>query len=251
MRFLTHGDSSNRSLLLIHGMANTSDLFDPLLPYLKNFYVIVCELDGHSASEPGDFISVSDSAEKIEKYVQENLNGKLYGLLGFSLGGTIATELISREKIEVERTILDAAFTIKMGIMTYPFKFLFQGSIWCIRKNIYIPKMLVESIMGKGNNGIVDTLYKGVSIKSIGNAAISCYTYTIKEGLRNYQNPVAFWYGENEPYPKKSAKLLKKYLPQMQKRVFRNMGHGQALHEHPSAYAKRLTAFMEQLRGKQ
>jgi len=129
MRFLAHGDKAKRSLLLIHGMANTSDLFDPLLPYLKDYYVIVCELDGHSEAEYGTFISVSNAAEKIEKYVKENLDGHLYGLLGFSLGGTIAAELIGRRRIEVERTVLDAAFVIKMGIMTYPFKWIFQGAI--------------------------------------------------------------------------------------------------------------------------
>lgn len=101
------------SLLLIHGMANTSDLFDPLLQYLKDYYVIVVELDGHSAKEKGTFISVSDAAEKIERYVKENIEGRLFGLLGFSLGGTIATELISRRKIEVDRTVLDAAFVIQ------------------------------------------------------------------------------------------------------------------------------------------
>ena len=245
MRFLTHGDKLNRSILLIHGMANTSTVFDPLLPYLKDYYVIVCELDGHSSKDPGLFISVTDAAQKIEKYVNDNLDGRLYGLLGFSLGGTIATELISRGNIEVERTVLDAAFVIKMGIMTYPFKLLFQGSIGCIKKNIPIPKALVESIMGKGNSGIVDTLYKGVSLKSIGNAALSCYTYTIKDGIRNYHNPVVFWHGENEPYPVKSARLLKRYLPQMKKRVYKGMGHGQMLHEHTEAYAKRLVSFLE------
>lgn len=245
MRFLTHGDKSNKSILLIHGMANTSNLFDPLLPYLKDYYVIVCELDGHSGKESGLFISVTDAAQKIEKYVKDDLDGRLYGLLGFSLGGTIATELISRGNIEVERTVLDAAFVIKMGIMTYPFKLIFQGSIGCIKKSIPIPKALVESIMGKGNSGIVDTLYRGVSLKSIGNAALSCYTYTIKEGIRDHHNPVVFWHGENEPYPVKSASLLGQYLPQMKKRVYRGMGHGQMLHEHTEAYAKNLISFLE------
>lgn len=245
MRFLTHGDKEKRSILLIHGMANTSNLFDPLLPYLTDYYVIVCELDGHSRNEEGVFISVTDAAQKIEKYVKVNLNGRLYGLLGFSLGGTIATELISRGNIEVRRTVLDAAFVIKMGIMTYPFKWLFQGSIWSIKKNIHVPKPLVESIMGKGNNGIVDMLYKGVSLKSVGNAALSCYTYTIKDKIRGYHNPVVFWHGENEPYPVKSARLLKKYLPQMKKRVFKGMGHGQMLHEHTRTYAERLKTFLE------
>ena len=245
MKFITHGEKSNQPVLLIHGMGNTSDLFDPLLPYLKDYYVVVCELDGHSGSEKSTFISVTDAAIKIETYVQDKLDGRLYGLLGFSLGGTIATELISRGKIKVERTVLDAAFVIKMGLMTYPFKFIFQGAIWCIKKNIPVPKTLVESIMGKGNSGIVDTLYKGVSLKSIGNAALSCYTYTIKEGLRDHHNPVVFWHGENEPYPVKSARLLKQYLPQMKKRVYKNMGHGQMLHEHTKAYAKRLIGFLE------
>ncbi|MCR4838842.1 MAG: alpha/beta hydrolase [Eubacterium sp.] len=246
MRFLTYGQKSNRSLMLIHGMANTSSLFDDILPFLTDYFVIVCELDGHSDQEQGTFISVSDSSEKIEQYVNEHLDGSLYGLLGFSLGGTIATELISRGRIKVEKTILDAAFTIRMGIMTYPFKFVFQGSIWCIKKGVPIPKALVESIMGKGNSGIVNTLYKGVSLQSVGNAALSCYKYKIKEGLREYKNPIVFWHGENEPYPVKSAKLLKQYLPQMKKRVYKNMGHGQILHEYPRAYAKRIRSFMKE-----
>ena len=78
MRFLTYGDKEKRTLMLIHGMANTSDLFDPLLPYLRDYYVIVCELDGHSPNEQGDFVSVIDAAQKIEKYVKDNLNGRLY-----------------------------------------------------------------------------------------------------------------------------------------------------------------------------
>ena len=245
MRFLTHGEKENRTLMLIHGMANTSDLFDPLLPYLNDYYVIVCELDGHSRNETGDFVSVTDAAQKIEEFVKNHLSGTLYGLLGFSLGGTIATEVIGRGNIEVDRTVLDAAFVIKMGVMTYPFKWIFQGSIWSIKKNIHVPKPLVESIMGKGNSGIADTLYKGVSLKSVGNAALSCYTYTIKEGLKDYHNPVVFWHGENEPYPVKSAKLLKKYLPQMKKHVFKGMGHGQMLHEHTKIYAKRLKEYLE------
>ncbi|MCR5099451.1 MAG: alpha/beta hydrolase [Lachnospiraceae bacterium] len=245
MRFITHGEKTNKPIMLIHGMANTSDLFDPILPYLTDYYVIVCELDGHSKEEPGVFASVSDAAEKLEKYVKESLDGGLYGLLGFSLGGTIATEIISRGVMEVEKTILDAAFVIKMGLMTYPFKLLFQGSIWCIKQGIHIPKGLVESIMGKGNSGIVDTLYKGVSLKSIGNAGLSCYTYMVKEGLGDYPGSVEFWHGSNEPYPVKSARLLKEYLPQMETVVYDNMGHGQMLHEHPEEYAKRMVAFLE------
>ncbi|MCR5092772.1 MAG: alpha/beta hydrolase [Lachnospiraceae bacterium] len=244
MRFQTHGNKTKKSLMLIHGMANTSDLFDPLLEYLHDYYVIVCELDGHSKHEQSVFISVADSSRKIEQYVHDELDGHLYGLLGFSLGGTIAADIISRGNIRVERTVLDAAFTIRMGILTYPFKWIFQASIWCIKTGIPIPRSLVEAIMGRGNSGIIDTMYRGVSIRSIGNACMSVYTYEIKDTLRDHVGPVEFWLGENEPYPVRSAKLLKKYLPQMRRRMFKGMGHGQLLHEHTPVYAKRLTDFL-------
>lgn len=228
------------SLLLIHGMANTSSLFDPLLPYLSGFHVIVCELDGHSQADDGEFISIASSCEEIEAYVRQELDGELYGLLGFSLGGTIATELIARGRIKVDRTILDATFVIGMSFRKYPFMLLFQGAIWCLKKNIPIPSFMVERIMGKGNSGIMDTLYRGVSLKTIGNACMACYNYEIPDSLREYANPVAYWYGEHEPYPKKSATLLQGYLPQMRTRVFKGMGHGQMLHAHPEAYAKQI-----------
>ena len=116
MRFVTHGKTENQKLMLVHGMGNTSDLFDTLIGYLSDYYVIVCELDGHSAREKSEFKSVEDSCEKIEEYVVGEFDGKLDGLLGFSLGGTISVELLSRRKISIERTMLDAAFNIKMGI---------------------------------------------------------------------------------------------------------------------------------------
>jgi hypothetical protein len=49
--------------------------------------------------------------------------------------------------------------------------------------------------------------------------------------------------GSNEPYPKKSAKLLKEYLPQMRVEIIQKSGHGQFLNEHPDEYAQKLKEF--------
>ena len=66
----------------------------------------------------------------------------------------------------------------------------------------------------------------------------------MKETIRDYKKPIIFWHGSNEPYPVKSVRLLKRYLPQLKERVFDNMGHGQMLNEHPSEYAKLVLDFM-------
>ncbi len=244
MQFLKHNGEKRKAVLLVHGMGNTSTLFDSILEYLDDYCVIVCELDGHSSREKSEFTTVSDECEKIEEYVKREFDGALYGVLGFSLGGTIVVELLGRGNIKVEKAIIDAGFNIKMGFMTLPFKWMFQGSIWCIKNNIPVPKSLVESIMGEGNSGIMETIFKGVSIKSIGTSSMSCYTYEMPEGLREYKNPVVYWHGSNEPYPVKSARLLKEYLPQLEVRVFDDMGHGQMLHEHPKEYASNVLEFL-------
>jgi surfactin synthase thioesterase subunit len=82
--------------------------YGKIIPGLEDYYVILCELDGHTDSENGLFISIEDCCDKIENYVRENLNGKLYGLSGFSMGATISVELMARHKIEIEKVELQS-----------------------------------------------------------------------------------------------------------------------------------------------
>jgi hypothetical protein len=70
------------------------------------------------------------------------------------------------------------------------------------------------------------------------------YGYKISDELSNFQGQAAFWHGGNEPYPRKTARLLKKYLPQMQVEVFPGLGHGQFLRQQPEEYARKLKNFM-------
>lgn len=91
--------------------------------------------------------------------------------------------------------------------------------------------------LDKGNLGIVNTFYKNIEIQSIKNACRDIYRYEISGEISDFSGEVTFWHGSNESYPEKTAKLLKRYLPQMQVEVFEEMGHGQFLNEHPEEYA--------------
>jgi len=246
LSFLTFGDKNNKSLMMIHGMASTAMLcYGPLLKYLEDYYVILVEVDGHSDTNPGDFISLRRSCDKIEIYVKEELGGHLYALSGFSMGGTMAVELAGRGNIEIERLHLDAAFTVKMGVLKEPYKFAFSKGIRWIQSGRKIPKFLMDGMMGKDNNSTVEMLYQNVTQTTLKNACEDIYTYDIPDGLREFRGPALFWHGENEPYPVESAKMLKEYMPQMETEIFPGMGHGQFLHEHPEEYAEKLRKFLK------
>lgn len=244
MRFVSIGDETLPTIMMIPGMATTvHTCFDEIYPKLQGYHVILCELDGHYDGS-SDFSSLKGCCEKIEEYVLQKLDGRLYGLLGFSLGGTISVELMSRGNIRIEKVILDAAFCVKMGILTPVYTNIFCLAIKRIKAGRKIPTAMLEAVMGKENSGIVDTFYKNVPIKMVRNECRDVYKYNLSPALSDFDGEVVFWHGSNENYPKKTAKLIKKYIPNMKTVVYEGMGHGQFMHEQPEAYAREIEVFM-------
>lgn len=116
MNFLTNGDKSNKPILFIHGMATSALIcYEGILPYFKDYYVILAEVDGHS-DNTDELSDLAKCCDEIEEYVNDNLSGKLYCLSGFSMGGTMAVELTGRGNIAIEKLHLDAAFPNKNGV---------------------------------------------------------------------------------------------------------------------------------------
>ena len=103
----------------------------------------------------------------------------------------------------------------------------------------------MDAVMGKDNNSIVEMLYPKITEKTIKAACSFVYGYNIPENIRNYRGTVLFWRGANEKYPRKSAALLKNYLPDLIDVELENMGHGQYLHEHSDAYARNLMEYLQ------
>lgn len=237
MRFVDYNKESKKTIMLLPGMATTvHTCFDKVIPFLEDFHVILCELDGHyDNSSP--FESIEKTCEQIEKYVKNCYSGKLNAILGFSLGGTIVVELMSRNNVKFENVILDAAFCEKMGILTPVYTSIFSWAVNRICNEKHIPIVMIEAAMGKGNGKIVETFYKGTTLDTVKRECKDVYTYNMKSTIKEFEGKVTFWYGENEHYPAKTAKRLKSYLPNMQIKVFSEMGHGQMLNEYPEKYA--------------
>lgn len=245
MNFLCFGDKNNQSILFIHGMASTAMLcYEPILKMLPDYHVILAEVDGHS-ERTGELVSVEDGCDEIEHYILDNLSGNLYCLSGFSMGATMAVEVIGRGNVNVAKTHLDAAFLTKMGLLTRPYEYIFCKAIKRIQNGKAIPKFMMDAVMGRDNRSIIEMLYQNITPNTIKRACEFVYRYSIPENIRNYKGTVLFWRGSNEQYPRKSAALLKKYLPAMIDVEIEHMGHGQYLHEHSDEYASKLIEYLQ------
>lgn len=246
MKFISYGNRNKKSILFIHGLASTADqCFKPLLPYLQDYFVIFCELDGHYGTNPKDLISMEETIDSIESYILNEMSGSFYGIWGFSMGATIAVELIGRGDISTSRVLLDGAITAELGLMARPFTCAFIIGTSRIKNKKPIPKFLLDKIMGKDNLRVIEMIYPQISKTTIKNTCKFIYHYKPPKNLTKFSNPVMFWRGIEEPIPEKSEKILREYLPQMETEVFEGMGHGQFLHEHPQEYTEKLKLFLE------
>ena len=245
MNFLCFGDKSNKPILFIHGMASTAMLcYEPILKMLPDYYVILAEVDGHS-ERTGELIRVENDCDEIEDYILNNLSGNLYCLSGFSMGATMAVEIIGRGNVNVAKTHLDAAFLTKMGLLTRPYEYIFCKAIQRIQNGKAIPKFIMDAVMGRDNRSIIEMLYENITPNTLKRSCEFVYRYSIPENIKNYKGTVLFWRGSNEQYPRKSAALLKKYLPAMMDVEIELMGHGQYLHEHSDEYASKLIEYLQ------
>lgn len=245
MRFITMGPEEFPTLLFIHGLSATAEsCYGKVSRCLQDqWHIVLCELDGHYDGSPV-FQSIDDECKQIEAYVSENHQGRIHGMVGLSLGGTIAVSLLSRGRIQIERTVLDAAFCVDMGLLKGCYSRVFPKGVARVRDRKYVPGFLIDLFMGKGNRSMIQMIYPGITVETCRNACRDVYSYRISDELRNTSSTVEFWRGSREPYPEKGAALLKKVLPSMTERVFPDMGHCQFLHEHPQEYAALLDETM-------
>ena len=246
MRFIEMGSANDPALLFIHGLAATAESCYGEVGRLleRDWRVVLCELDGHYDGSP-PFSGLGDTCAQIEAFVAKRCQGRLHGMVGLSLGGTVAVTILSRGKITIERTLLDAAFCVDMGLLRGFYNLIFPMGVGLIRDGRYVPDFVIDGLMGKGNRSVIEMLYPNISNATCRRACREIYAYHISEDLRRTTSTVEFWRGSEEPYPKKSAALLKGILPHMTERVFPNMGHCQFLHERPEEYAALLDAFMK------
>ena len=107
MQFDEMGLRSGKVLFLLPGTAcDYQTNFGSVLDRLGEKYHLVCVnydgFDGSGSIFP-DMITVT---EKIEKYIQENYNGRIDGAIGSSLGSSFVGQLIQRRNVHLDHGIL-------------------------------------------------------------------------------------------------------------------------------------------------
>ncbi len=235
MLFNEFGKRETPTLLLMHGMMQDWRYeYELLKPLEEHFRLIIPAQDGFYDGS-GDFTTFADQARQVEEYIQEHHGGKVYGAYGASQGGLMLTELLSRNRIKVEKVIMDGCYVAHQGRLSG------KVTAWMFRKYkntgkfpglINVMMKLMGTTLEEMSAGITDGLYMNASDETVKRNFLENYTYRTRPEIAENDSMVYLWCGSKEPYALKSHRELKRYLKNCEEEIMDGLGHGEFLLRH-------------------
>lgn len=249
------GKENHRKVVLIPGNMMTWRQFKNLIPLLeKDFHVIAVSTDGYDDTGETTFTTAAASAEKLEEYIREELDGHIDLLFGESFGCATAGTLFHRRKVQVDSLILNGPQYMSLGIFNgFVTKVIprnqyrLYGKIQSRTKLPWLLKLYTRS-NDEALLAQFSAASKNISLTTLRNCA--------KEGLRLYEEidsyvpdpkaKVAVWYGAREPNMKKAVQKLKRAFPALEINPFEGFGHGEII-AHPEVMAGEIRSFIKRI----
>ena len=246
------GKENSRKIVLIPGNMMSWRQFEHVIPLLeKEFYGIAVSTDGYDGTGETTFTTTAASAEKLESYIRDHLDGHIDLIFGESFGSATAGALFHRQRVRADSLILSGPQYMNLGIFN---GFVTKG----IPRNQY---RLYSRIRDKKKLPWLLKLYTRSDDASLlaqfsatpENISLETLRNCAKEALQLYRDidayapdpnaKVAVWYGAKEPNMKKAVQKLRRAFPALELRSFEGFGHGEII-AHPELMAEEIRKFI-------
>jgi len=227
---------SGTPVVLIHGLTLSGSMWKPQVEDLsKSFRLIIPDLRGHGKSAvPEHGYTVHDYASDIKELIFRLNLGKIH-LIGFSLGGAIATEFSAAYSNLLLSTVVISPMPPR----------LIPGDDWHIKiskfrrvmakdgvENAVENVLLKEPIFGKINVGLNEWINLKKTIRQFSgyplneNYSAGNDPQRVMESLHEFDKPFMIMTGENDrDIFHKAANALKTALPNFHEISIKNAGH--------------------------
>ena len=249
MEFHCFGDPQKPALLLIHGLLNPWQIWEPHIDRFTNDYcVIVPALDAHIAEHPSEFVSLDDEAVQIEQYLADRCGGSADAVCGLSMGGVIANRLFERGRISMRCLVLDGAPLVRIP----RFAEWMMARSYCsiIRKmKQRDPKTIASFERDFLPARFLPLFYPfadTMTDESIRNMLSAIWRSEIVPRSDHAGIRILFLHGDapNEMLSAKAAKQMCRHYPQTAVKSYPNMKHAELATLHPDEWCRDVGAFL-------
>ena len=238
MKFVIRNEEKEKTAVLIPAGGLDETAFNPIMPYLEEYRVIIPVLDGSVISEKSDMPDRKTEVSKITAGLKEHGTERIALLLGISYGATIALEVLMTRKFQVSRAVLDGGSFLQYGPLMRSMNYIGTSFFAAgIRKNPDKPTMYagLGEEADRHSRQIFTNMSKA-SLKMLINDSMSGVKY-VDGGIRREDNLLVM-YGDKDGY-KGGIKWFEKHHCPFEKTILKGYGHCEYLYQNPEGYVKR------------
>jgi pimeloyl-ACP methyl ester carboxylesterase len=118
------GTAPTGTILFLHGLGATAGMWDGHARVLPEFRILAPDLPGHGTASKHPWVSLAETTAEVAALIEATPQRRAH-VVGLSMGGAVAIELINTRPELIDRVIVDGA-----AAMRWRFAPLLVGVVW-------------------------------------------------------------------------------------------------------------------------
>lgn len=218
-------------------------MWQPCLCDLPDYHCLLLDLPGHGKSNDLEWVSLEDTANRVIKLIQERVPQQRAHLVGASLGGSVAFQLLDICPEVVNHVLITGASLFPMPGLAF-FKVMIRLMAPLIKTDLFLHAALKAlNFSGEENEQFRQALHD-ISRQTFVNAWAQALDLRYSPSMDKVKNPILLMAGEKEQqFIHKSNYFLASRLPNAKARIAPKMGHGW-MGESPVLFRRVLKAWL-------
>lgn len=86
-------------------------MWDEVTDLFQDSHCLIPDLPGHGRSREEEFVSISRTAEQLNRFIMDRAKGREIVVVGFSLGAQILVEMMGQEPELIDYAVINSALT--------------------------------------------------------------------------------------------------------------------------------------------
>jgi pimeloyl-ACP methyl ester carboxylesterase len=246
LAFHETGSRGQPTIVFLHGVGNTAAMWDKLAAALPDYHCLAPDLPGHGASRALRWQSRSDTARRIAALIEARATSGRAHVVGLSLGGSVALELLTTRPDLLNRVIVDGCGALPSAV-TGPMKLGVAAISPFLRFGV-VARAIGRTFgisAGPGLDEFVAQI-QSVDAGSFRRAFAHANETRITNALLAAPCPTLLVAGERElRHVRQSNRVLAERMPAAEARMVLGVGHGWGPVQLPDAHRRMVKAWLK------
>lgn len=221
------GSSGQPAIVFLHGVGNTGAMWRPHMAALADFHTLAVDLPGHGQSRRLRWATRARAAELVAQLIETRAPAGRASVVGLSLGGSVAYDLLARRPELLERVVIDGAGVV--GTRLAPFFKLGVALVSPLVGRAFVGRIIARAVGLSDRAAIADFAAQlgQVDPRSFRRAFAQAQDVRLSEALLRAPCPTLLVAGERElAVVRGSNRLLADLMPHAKARMVPGAGHG-------------------------